>query len=146
MRSALAIFMSHTEAITCLPQIVTSHSCKERMGDQRGTLTLTFTHVLIALMSNKALLKPRHHWTSQLIKNTKILFGVCRVNETRVTDAYLRCIGNKVFIVIYLVKQTLFLVTLIYIGTKINLAGNGECIKPNLIFIACFSPEIWLIV
>jgi len=37
MRSASAIFMSHTEAITCLPQIVTLHGCEERMGDQRGT-------------------------------------------------------------------------------------------------------------
>ena len=37
MKSALAIFMSRTEAITCLPQIVTLHSCEERMGDQRGT-------------------------------------------------------------------------------------------------------------
>ena len=37
MRSASAIFMSLTEAITCLPQIVTLCSCEERMGDQRGT-------------------------------------------------------------------------------------------------------------
>ena len=29
--------MSRTEAITCLPQIVTLRSCEERMGDQRGT-------------------------------------------------------------------------------------------------------------
>jgi len=28
--------MSRTEAITCLPQIVTLRSCEERMGDQRG--------------------------------------------------------------------------------------------------------------
>ena len=37
MRSASAICMSHTEAIMCLPQIVTLHGCEERMGDQRGT-------------------------------------------------------------------------------------------------------------
>ena len=37
MRSASAIFMSRTEAITCLPQIVTLRGCEERMGDQRGT-------------------------------------------------------------------------------------------------------------
>jgi len=36
MRSATAIFMSHTEAIMCLPQIVTLCSCEERMGAQRG--------------------------------------------------------------------------------------------------------------
>jgi len=29
--------MSRTEAITCLPQIVTLRGCEERMGDQRGT-------------------------------------------------------------------------------------------------------------
>ena len=28
----------------------------------------------------------------------------------------------------------------------INLAGNDECNKPNPIFVACFSPKIWLIV
>jgi len=37
MRSASAIFMSRTEAITCLPQIVTLRGCEERMGAQRGT-------------------------------------------------------------------------------------------------------------
>jgi len=37
MRSASVIFMSRTEAIMCLPQIVTLHSCEERMGDQKGT-------------------------------------------------------------------------------------------------------------
>ena len=31
MRSASAIFMSRTEAITCLPQIVTLRGCAERM-------------------------------------------------------------------------------------------------------------------
>ena len=29
--------MSRTEAITCLPQIITLRGCEERMGDQRGT-------------------------------------------------------------------------------------------------------------
>jgi len=37
MRSASVILMSRMEAIMCLPQIVTLRSCKERMGDQRGT-------------------------------------------------------------------------------------------------------------
>ena len=37
MKTASAIFMSCTEAITCLPQIVTLSGCEERMGDQRGT-------------------------------------------------------------------------------------------------------------
>ena len=37
MRSASAIFMSRTEAITCLPQVITLRGYEERMGDQRGT-------------------------------------------------------------------------------------------------------------
>ena len=37
MRNASEIFMSHTEAITCLPHIVTLCGCEERMGNQRGT-------------------------------------------------------------------------------------------------------------
>ena len=37
MRSTSVIFMSHTEAITFLPQTVTLGGCEERMGDQRGT-------------------------------------------------------------------------------------------------------------
>jgi len=32
MTSATAIFMSHTEVIMCLPQIVTLHHCEERIG------------------------------------------------------------------------------------------------------------------
>ena len=44
MRSALAICMSRTEAITCLPQIVILHGCEERMRDQRG-MTLSSTKV-----------------------------------------------------------------------------------------------------
>ena len=38
MRSASAIFMSHTEAITCLPQTITLHGCEnewEIKGVQR---------------------------------------------------------------------------------------------------------------
>ena len=55
----------------------------------------------------------------------------------------------KILIVIYLLKQTLFLVTPMDIETKVFLdrpAGNGEYNKPNPIFVACFSPKIWLIV
>ena len=37
MRSASVIFMSHTEAIICLPQISSIHGCEEKMGAQRGT-------------------------------------------------------------------------------------------------------------
>jgi len=36
MKSASAIFMSHTEAITCLPQIITFRGCEERMGGTKG--------------------------------------------------------------------------------------------------------------
>ena len=36
MRSASTIFMSRTEAIMCLLQIVTLSGCEERMGAQRG--------------------------------------------------------------------------------------------------------------
>ena len=37
MRSASVTFMSRTEAIACLQQIVTLCGCEERMGDQWGT-------------------------------------------------------------------------------------------------------------
>ena len=37
MRSASAIFTPCTEAIMCLPQIVTLHGCEETMEAQRGT-------------------------------------------------------------------------------------------------------------
>jgi len=37
MKSASVIFMPRTEAITCLPQIVTLCGCNERIGAQRGT-------------------------------------------------------------------------------------------------------------
>ena len=63
-------------------------------------VTKNDTHVLIALISNRVLLKPtktRHHWTPQLIRSTKIFVGVGRVNETKVTGTYLRCGKNKVF-------------------------------------------------
>ena len=46
-------------------------------------------HVSIALISNKALLKPTktgHHWTSQLIRTT---FCFRRVLETKVTGTYI---------------------------------------------------------
>jgi len=60
-----------------------------------------FMHVLIALTSNNIALlksaKPIQHWTPQLTRSTKSLFGVCRVNETKVTGAYSRCSRNKVF-------------------------------------------------
>ena len=58
------------------------------------------THVLIALISSKALLKPtktEHHWTPQLIKNMKSFVWVHRVNETKVTGAYVWCGRNKAF-------------------------------------------------
>jgi len=35
-KSASAIFMSRTEAITCLPQIVTLHGCEEKYGRSKG--------------------------------------------------------------------------------------------------------------
>ena len=39
MRNASAFFMSQTETIMCLTQIVTLHGCEERMGGgaQRGS-------------------------------------------------------------------------------------------------------------
>ena len=51
------------------------------------------------------------------------------------------------FIIISLLKQTLFLITPMDIDySLVDLAGNGECNKPNTIFVACFSPKIWLTV
>jgi len=38
MRSASVIFMSRTEAIMCLPQIITLHGCEERMGHKSTTM------------------------------------------------------------------------------------------------------------
>ena len=83
-------------------------------------------HILITLISNKALLKPKktgHHWTPQLIRSTKSLFGVCRVNETKVTGAYLQCGRSESF---SLLKLTLFLVTLMDIETKLFLDQSGR--------------------
>jgi len=37
MRGTSAIFVSRTEAITCLLQIITLRGCEERMGDQWST-------------------------------------------------------------------------------------------------------------
>jgi len=36
MKNATAIFMSHTEAITCLPQIITLRGCEEKNGRSKG--------------------------------------------------------------------------------------------------------------
>ena len=84
----------------------------------------------IALISNKALLKPtkiRHRWTPQVIRSMRIfLFGVCRANDTKVTSAYLRCIRNETFIVISLLKKTFFLVRPIDIETKLFLDRSGR--------------------
>ena len=51
MRSALAIFMSCTEAIMCLPQIVNLRGCEERMRAQRGT---KIANTVAAAISEKA--------------------------------------------------------------------------------------------
>ena len=106
------------------------------------------THVLIALILNEAMLKPaKISLNSPAHKEYKnLLFDVHRFNKTKVTGTYLRCsIEIKYFIMISLMKQNLFLVTLIDIGIKL-LASIDECNKPNPIFVICFSPKIWLIV
>jgi len=54
---------------------------------------------LITSISNKALLestKSIYHWTPQSIRSTKI-FGISRVNKTKVTGAYSQCGRNKVY-------------------------------------------------
>ena len=38
VRSVSVIFVSRTEAIMCLPQIITLHGCEERMGFEGSTL------------------------------------------------------------------------------------------------------------
>jgi len=84
---------------------------------------------LITLISNKALLKstkPICHWTLQLIRSTKILFGICRVNETKIIGFIYYAVKIKCFIVISLLKQTLILVTPIDIGTKLLLGQSGR--------------------
>ena len=78
------------------------------------------------------------------------MFGVCRVIETKLQVLIYDAVEIKHSIMISLLKQTLFLVTPMDIETKlyslIDLAGNGGCNKSNRIFVACFSPMIWLIV
>ena len=54
MRSALAICMSHTEAITYLLQIVTLSGCEERMGYQRGTKVAPDASTVAAVVGEKA--------------------------------------------------------------------------------------------
>ena len=77
------------------------------------------------------------------------MFGVRKVNETKVTGTYLWCGKNEAF------YGDFFVVTDFVSGysdeetinySLINLAGNGKCNKPNPVFLACFSPKIWLIV
>jgi len=107
-------------------------------------------HILTALISNKALLKPtktRHQWTPELIKSMKI-FGVRRVNQTKIIGAHLQCgrngnIYHNFFVWTDFVSQWILRQNY----SLVNLAGNGECNnKPNPIFVACFSPKVWLIV
>jgi len=62
MRSASVIFMSQTEAITCLPQIVTLCGCEERMGDQRGTKVAPWCSTVAAEVGEKAHLGTKRHW------------------------------------------------------------------------------------
>ena len=61
MRSASAIFMSRTEAILCLPQIVTLHGCEERMGIQRGTKVAHDASTLATAVGEKAHLGMKQH-------------------------------------------------------------------------------------
>ena len=49
MRSASEIFMSCTEAITCLPQISPIRSCKKRMEGYKGS-----TSTVAAVVGEKA--------------------------------------------------------------------------------------------
>jgi len=60
---------------------------------------------------------------SQLIRSTKAFH---KSNETEVTVDYLPCSKYKVFCLISLMKQTLFLATLIDIGTKQFLDRSGR--------------------
>ena len=62
------------------------------------------THAIITLISSKALLKPaktRHHWTPQLIRSGKALFGVCKVYKTKVTGAYNEVFYHDSFFILY---------------------------------------------
>ena len=54
------------------------------------------------------------------------MFGVSRVNETNFIGAYLRCGRNKVFIMVSLIKQALFLVTPMDIEIKLFLDQSGR--------------------
>ena len=56
-----------------------------------------FTHVLIFLISRQALLKLDIAGLPKIQGVQKYLFGVRRVNETKVTGVYLRCGRNKAF-------------------------------------------------
>ena len=61
MRGASAIFMPHTEAIACLTQIVTLHTCEERMGDQRDTKIVHDASTVTAAVGEKAHLGTKCH-------------------------------------------------------------------------------------
>ena len=67
-----------------------------------------------------------HCWTPQLIRSTKTLFGVCRVNETKLQVPISDVVEIKCFIVTSLMEQTLFQVTLTDIGTKLFLDQSGR--------------------
>ena len=41
MRSTSALLMSYTEAVMCLPQIVTLRGCEERMRAQKDTKVMS---------------------------------------------------------------------------------------------------------
>ena len=66
MKISSAIFMSCTEAITYLPQIVTLCGCEERMGDQRGTKV---TWTVAAAVGEKTHLRTKRHW---LVKKSSL--------------------------------------------------------------------------
>ena len=64
------------------------------------------------------------------------MFGICRVNETKVTSAYSRCGRNEVFNRDFFYGADFFPMTPIDIGTKLLLDpsgrySNGEFNKPN---------------
>ena len=62
MRSASLMYMSLTEAITCLPQIITLHGYEERMGEQRGTkVTQCDTSTAAPAVGKKAHLRTKRH-------------------------------------------------------------------------------------
>ena len=59
MRSAFAIFMSLTEAITYLSQLSPMRNCKERMGAQRGTKVAVGASTVPSAVGEKAHLRKR---------------------------------------------------------------------------------------